>query len=1008
MARARTGQRPPDYLWEHQRGALGMVRRYMTAHANGAALVRMPTGTGKTAVMATLSQLVPSIARTLIVAPWSQLTEQLAREIDERFWTKVGVPPARIRKAAACFTPATLASHLDAADAPEILICTNQTLERLHSSYVQEHQRLAARTTLVMVDEGHREPAPRWATAVRALAKPTVLFSATPYRNDHRLFHIDPDHIYRFPHDEAVSERFIRDVRFEEFDWGHGAAPFARALQRFVNQQVIPHPPAGYPSPRVIVRCATREDVQAVTAELQALGEDVIGIHETFDPDTGHNVVRNVPDPATTTARYWVHQFKLLEGVDDPAFCVVAIYQPFGTARALVQQIGRVVRNPARAAHQRAWVFTTPRHRQKAMWDAYLKYEEQLDSDAPSDPQGVLHEVLRVTERLDYVDGHYRAQFDPATPDIHTQFAFPLAANVLVAERGFTMDDLASSMEQMIDEEDLVLSGQSSPDTDCRFMAYAKFHSSELLIDRTFPELLLGFCVAKKRGSHVFFYDTLGMVPDYLRTHTSRVNPEHLERLLSATESRISNVSLLNSDLSVYSVRRRTMSARSIDALAPGLADHAHFCSTATGLVTRNGGGVARRYVGFTRSRVSESRTHHVEFGEFDAWTREIDQGLQDVARTAPELFSRYALFAPTPNNPVATSILLDLEEVDALDLEHRTSRDAAPTPVRFDDLCWEVTNDVFEAVAGPLRCPATLRFDANKGEYEIVSRVLDQISLRSNAVRDTRRNLLRLLNQHQAFRIVTGDGHVYAHGKFYKARIPLWGRARNDRIDLGSILTARPSLRQITSEKGANVAPGGAGWSVGSLFELIDRRSNTGLFALEGMQPDYLVCDDLGNELADFIAFDKDPKRVVLVHAKVASTNSNVSASAFHDVCGQAIKNLDLLVPQCDREPKDLRVFSRSWTHRDIGTVTSRTRINADGYAPSAAWKEFQRLVRHPETLREVWIVMGSGLSLGEFEIERRRDRPRGQVIQLIYLLQGTWNAVSATGARLRVFVRP
>ncbi|MGE3108933.1 MAG: DEAD/DEAH box helicase [Phycisphaerales bacterium] len=164
--------------------------------------------------MATLGQLVPSITRTLIVAPWSQLTEQLAREIDGRFWTKAGVPPARIRKAAACFTPATLASHLDAADAPEILICTNQTLERLHSSDNQGHQRLAARTSLVMVDEGHREPAPRWAAAVRALAKPTAFFSATPYRNDHRPFHIDPKHIYRFPHDEAVSQRFIRDVRF--------------------------------------------------------------------------------------------------------------------------------------------------------------------------------------------------------------------------------------------------------------------------------------------------------------------------------------------------------------------------------------------------------------------------------------------------------------------------------------------------------------------------------------------------------------------------------------------------------------------------------------------------------------------------------------------------------------------------------------------------------------------------------------------------------------------------
>jgi superfamily II DNA or RNA helicase len=42
--------------------------------------------------------------------------------------------------------------------------------------------------------------------------------------------------------------------------------------------------------------------------------------------------------------RYWLHQTKLLEGVDDPSFVAVAIYDVFGNARQLVQQIGRVLR----------------------------------------------------------------------------------------------------------------------------------------------------------------------------------------------------------------------------------------------------------------------------------------------------------------------------------------------------------------------------------------------------------------------------------------------------------------------------------------------------------------------------------------------------------------------------------------------------------------------------------------------------------------------------------------
>src|SRR5690606_33291590 len=159
--------------------------------------------------------------------------------------------------------------------------------------------------------------------------------------------------------------------------------------------------------------------------------------------------------------------------------------------------------------------------------------------------------------------------------------------------------------------------------------------------------------------------------------------------------------------------------------LAPGLTDHAHFCSTATGIVACNGGRRARRYVGFTRGRVSESRTHNVEYSEFAAWAREIDQGLRDGARRPPDLFARYAAFVAVPRDPTPTSILLDLEEIDALDLEYRAARDARLIPIRFDDVCWEVANGAFEAVAGSLRCHATVQFMQGRGEYEIASREL-------------------------------------------------------------------------------------------------------------------------------------------------------------------------------------------------------------------------------------------------------------------------------------------
>jgi superfamily II DNA or RNA helicase len=55
-------------LWSHQNQAVEKVRSYIESDADGAALVRMPTGTGKTAVMAVLSQCFPDTPYVLIVA----------------------------------------------------------------------------------------------------------------------------------------------------------------------------------------------------------------------------------------------------------------------------------------------------------------------------------------------------------------------------------------------------------------------------------------------------------------------------------------------------------------------------------------------------------------------------------------------------------------------------------------------------------------------------------------------------------------------------------------------------------------------------------------------------------------------------------------------------------------------------------------------------------------------------------------------------------------------------
>jgi primosomal protein N' len=84
-------------LWEPQEAALGMTAAYLCADrslplegiANEAALVKMPTGTGKSAVITVLCRCLPMIRRALVLTPREALTDQLYRYVRRGFWSRM-------------------------------------------------------------------------------------------------------------------------------------------------------------------------------------------------------------------------------------------------------------------------------------------------------------------------------------------------------------------------------------------------------------------------------------------------------------------------------------------------------------------------------------------------------------------------------------------------------------------------------------------------------------------------------------------------------------------------------------------------------------------------------------------------------------------------------------------------------------------------------------------------------------------------------------------------------
>ena len=115
-----------------------------------------------------------------------------------------------------------------------------------------------------------------------------------------------------------------------------------------------------------------------------------------------------------------------------------------------------------------------------------------------------------------------------------------------------------------------------------------------------------------------------------------------------------------------------------------------------------------------------------------------------------------------------------------------------------------------------------------------------------------------------------------------YFARRCFMDVAGKSEIDsLMSLFEPKSELSLVTSEKGSYTASA-TSFDAGSVFHSVET-----IHAGD----DFIFCDDLGNEWADHISFKKSPASVYFIHSKHKKVSN--SASALHEIVGQAIKNL-------------------------------------------------------------------------------------------------------------------
>lgn len=1000
-------------LWHHQREAVEVVRNYIryfpNYHEPSSALVRMPTGTGKSGIIAVLARCFSDTPTVLLVSPWTALRDQLARDVGFRFWKKIDYEPTQWQKAVQEFVPSTASECLDdAAHQPTIMACTIQTLQILYRAQPKDYGKLKRLVSLVIVDEGHREPAPEWAMAVRDLGKPTALFTATPYRNDQRMFNVDRRFAYVYTHQSTIRDHCIREVNFHEEDF-QTRDEFVDSLLTFYHNEFQQLKPSSIKDPRVIIRCETNDDIGAIAKRLDGAGEKVVAIHETFTESDEDFHRRRIPDPEEHDATFWIHQNKLIEGIDDPRFCLLAIYKPLRNARALIQQVGRILRNPTRKTGQTAWVFSHPNYRQQAYWNGYRKYEEIFNKHPEKyEPRQLFDTIIQIQPEYQYFGSDFRERFDfDKEPGmLHQQLAYVRTTSIYEIPKSFSTHELTRAVEEEWAKEDKDIRRTEQPDENTWVHIYQTMKNSPLLLKHSLVEYHLGFTIYHRWKGHLFFYDTDGQSPDYLVDNARHVSPGQLERLFHGEDARLNEIALVNSDLGQHVLRRRTLSAFSISDTAPGLTDYAHFCANARGHTQLGDDAIVRRYVGFTSARVSEPSSLRCEYQTYIRWLHSISDTLDARTLRPLSIFGRYARFARPPADPLPQNILLDLDEVQdefepvAPDIQENVNQ------LMLDESCYKINKERFTCRANGRRFHIAIHYDPAKETYKLTSPELAQAFVRKNpATNEVVENLIEHLNHSQSFRIVPKtSGVIYAHSGFYEPKLPLWGISGTARYDLLRVFRPDKRLATIESEKGTTRLKSTAGWDRCSLFYLIDHVGEA-----EGLAPnlhdiDILVCDDMGTEIADFIAASTSERRIMFIHAKAFSKAKQTSASAFQEVCGQATKNLSWLHPYSEILVPNLNKWDASWNGGSrLGIVERRIR-RGKGDAESI-WDQLSDIIRDPNSQREVWIVLGQGFSQKRFKAESKKRKPDPEIVQILFLVQSTWCAVSSVGATLRIY---
>jgi len=205
-----------DGLRRAQVGAIHAIAAHFTYHTDPStvkpAIIVMPTGSGKTAVLM-LAAFVLRAERVLVISPSRLVCDQTAKEFQSlELLRKLSALENVLGTHTVCNLKHKLTSTADWASLQEFDVVVS-TPNCISPAYEEIANPPPDFFDLVLFDEAHHAPAKTWKAIVSAFPHAKkVHFTATPFRSDRK--EIEGTIVYEFSVREAYEDKIFGSIRF--------------------------------------------------------------------------------------------------------------------------------------------------------------------------------------------------------------------------------------------------------------------------------------------------------------------------------------------------------------------------------------------------------------------------------------------------------------------------------------------------------------------------------------------------------------------------------------------------------------------------------------------------------------------------------------------------------------------------------------------------------------------------------------------------------------------------